>query len=317
MIQSLPAANLTQVIQYVSTLPDEVMKFNVFAIVIFLILLYIAIYLIQKLTTLLVFVLKKVFLFLIVTLAFYQFVIVFVAKLETDGLIPDTILFGIAGTVIGFFAFIVALYVALHSIRKIEKPVNILKQTGPPEGQDVDSAGQPVKPEESEPVSGGAPLPEPDKSTDIPHEPSAVVETREKIREGPGEKKTLREELSLGAIRDDKRIGIVIAYIVIAEFGVFSSKTIAAPTIQAGLLFFVGFMLASIVFVRLTYRDYWKGLRHLGAALVIGGILSLVLGFFWGNIPLDHLLSIQYFATDSLVALVTGLALSLFMGGGG
>jgi hypothetical protein len=316
MIQSLPAANITLVIQYISTLPDEVMKFNVFAIVVFLILLYIAIYFIQKLTTFLVFVLKKVFLFLIVTLAFYQFVIVFVAKLETDGLIPDTILFGVAGTIIGFFAFVVALYVAFHSIKKIEKPVSIFRQPGLPEGQKGDFAVPPVQPEEPGPVPGEAQPPKPDKSTDISSLPSSAVEIREKIQERPGEKKELREELSLGAIRQDKGIGIVIAYIVIAEFGVFSSKTIAAPTVQAGLLFFVGFMLASIAFVRLTYSDYWKGLRHLGTALVIGGILSLILGFFWGNIPLDQLLSLRYFATDSLVALVTALALSLFMGGG-
>jgi hypothetical protein len=317
MIQSLPAANITPVIQYVSTLPAEVMKFNVFAIVVFLILLYIAIYIIQKLTTLLVFVLKKVFLFLIVTLAFYQFVIVFVAKLETDGLIPDTILFGIAGTVIGFFAFVVALYVAFHSIKKIEKPSMPLKPPVSPEGETGPPAWQSVQPVEPGAVIGESSPPEPEAATNIPPGPSPAVETPEKIQKAPVEKKTLREELSLGAIREDKRIGIVIAYIVIAEFGVFSSKTIAAPTVQAGLLFFIGFMLASIVFVRLTYHDYWKGLRHLGAALVIGGILSLVLGFFWGNIPLDQLLSLRYFATDSLVALVTGLALSLFMGGGG
>ncbi len=317
MIQSLPAANITPVIQYVSTLPAEVMKFNVFAIVVFLILLYIAIYIIQKLTTLLVFVLKKVFLFLIVTLAFYQFVIVFVAKLETDGLIPDTILFGIAGTVIGFFAFVVALYVAFHSIKKIEKPSMPLKPPVSPEGETGRAAWQSVQPVEPGAVISESSPPEPETSTDIPPGPSPAVEAPEKNQKAPVEKKTLREELSLGAIREDKRIGIVIAYIVIAEFGVFSSKTIAAPTVQAGLLFFIGFMLASIIFVRLTYHDYWKGLRHLGAALVIGGILSLVLGFFWGNIPLDQLLSLHYFATDSLVALVTGLALSLFMGGGG
>lgn len=317
LIQSLPAANITPVIQYVLTLPDEIMKFNVFAIVVFLILLYIAIYIIQKLTTLLVLVLKKVFLFLIVTLAFYQFVIVFVAKLETDGLVPDTILFGIAGTVIGFFAFIIALYVAFHSLKKVEIPENILKQPVLPEEHKDDSAGKLIQPGEPEPVFGETPIPGPDKPMDISPVPSPAVETRETIQESPDEKKTLMEELSLRAIREDKRIGIVVAYIVIAEFGVFSSKTIAAPTVQAGLLFFIGFMLASIVFVRLTYHDYWRGLRHLGAALVIGGLLSLLLGFFWGNIPLDQLLSIQYFATDSLVALVTGLALSLFMGGGG
>jgi hypothetical protein len=208
MIQSLPAANITPLVQYVSTLPDEVMKFNVFAIVIFLILLYIAVYVIQKLTTLLVFVLKKVFLFIIVTLAFYQFVLVFVIKLESDGLVPDTILFGIAGGIIGFFAFVVSLYVAFHSIRKIEKPANILKQTGPPEGPGGDSAGKPVKTEEPEPVSVGAPHPEPDNSTGFLHEPSPVVETRENIREGPVEKRPSGKNCHSGQSGKTRRSGL-------------------------------------------------------------------------------------------------------------
>jgi hypothetical protein len=48
--------------------------------------------------------------------------------------------------------------------------------------------------------------------------------------------------------------------------------------------------------------------------VLIGGILSLILGYFWGGIPLDQLFSLNYFATDALVALITGIALSLFMG---
>jgi hypothetical protein len=39
-----------------------------------------------------------------------------------------------------------------------------------------------------------------------------------------------------------------------------------------------------------------------------------MLGFFWGGIPPEQLLSLNYFTSDALVALVTGLALSLFMG---
>ena len=84
----------------------------------------------------------------------------------------------------------------------------------------------------------------------------------------------MKEKISLESLKSDKNIGAVIAYIIIAEFGVFSSKTIAAPTIEAGLLFFLGFLLASFVFIRLTYHDYLKGLRHLAAALVIGGALA-------------------------------------------
>ncbi len=278
--------------EYVSTLPDEVLRGNVFAIVIFLFLLYIAIYIIQKFTTLLVFVLKKVFLLIIVVLAFYEFARIFVLKIAIEGLTADTIIFGIAGTVVGIVAIIIALYVAFRSVIKLQKAPSAERELPIPAEQE-ESLPLPVAGENFEPKEK--------ESARIQGEP-------------PDLSKVVKDNLSIEALKSDKRIGAVIAYIIIAEFGVFSSKTIAAPTIQAGLMFFVAFFLASVVFIRLTYHDYWRGLRHLAAALCIGGVLSVILGYFWGGIPLDQLLSLSYFTTDALVALITGLALSLFMG---
>jgi len=282
-----------QAVEYLYGLPDEVMRGNVFAIVIFLILLYCAIYVIQKFTTLLVFVLKKIFLLIIVVLAFYEFVRVFALKIGIEGITSDTIIFGVAGTVIGILAVIIALYVAFHSIITLKRE----PQAG--------AVSLPVKVE----------VPAPASPLDV------AAESREK-EPAPAEKATYKpslpatakEKLSMESLKSDKHIGAVIAYVIIAEFGVFSSKTIAAPTIEAGLMFFVVFLLASVVFIRLTYHDYWRGLRHLVAALIIGGVLSVILGYFWGAIPFEQLLSLSYFTTDALVALITGLALSLFMG---
>jgi hypothetical protein len=283
-----------QAVEYLSGLPDEVLRGNVFAIVIFLFLLYVAIYIIQKFTTLLVLVLKKVFLLIIVALAFYEFVRVFALKIAIEGITADTLIFGAAGAVIGIVALFIALYVALHSIIRLQ---------GAPEAGEE----KPLPTEEQAP----APFPLPETIT----EPGEIeVAASEKPAPEPSLSTSVKEELSFGALKSDKRIGAVIAYIVIAEFGVFSSKTIAAPTVEAGLMFFVAFLLASVVFIRLTYHDYWRGLRHLVAALVIGSTLSIILGYFWGGIPLDQLLSLSYFTTDALVALITGLALSLFMG---
>ena len=283
-----------QAVEYLSGLPDEVLRGNVFAIVIFLFLLYVAIYIIQKFTTLLVLVLKKVFLLIIVALAFYEFVRVFALKIAIEGITTDTIVFGAVGAIIGLIALFIALYVALHSIIRLQKEKEEAPELPAHEEEEV-----PAPPPPAEAPSG--PL-----EHIPPPEEKAVAE--------PSLATTVKEEISLGALRSDKRIGAVIAYIVIAEFGVFSSKTIAAPTVEAGLMFFVAFLLASVVFIRLTYHDYWRGLRHLVAALVIGSTLSIILGYFWGGIPLDQLLSLSYFTTDALVALITGLALSLFMG---
>jgi len=320
--------NSTVVLSFLYSIPDEAVKGNIFAIVFFFILLYAAIYLIQKLTTLLVFVLKKVFLLIIVTLAFYEFMGMFTQKLSLEGFSTETIIFGTAGFVIGVVAFSIALYVALHSIIVLQKAKKEALQ-GIPE-----TAVGPVKvgaeyaeqPEISytgalsEEGRGPEEREKPEIRVPIEAEPEKVVGPgKPRAEHGPEEKPTpissrIQDELSVSALKNDKRIGAVIAYIIIAEFGVFSSKTSAAPSIETGLAFFAVFLLASLIFIKLTYHDYWRGVRHMAVAILIGGFLSILLGFFWGGIPLEQLVSLQYFASDALVALVTGLALSLFMG---
>ncbi|NYT08285.1 MAG: hypothetical protein GKC05_08560 [Methanomicrobiales archaeon] len=280
MVDLTPIAPIQQqAVEYLYGLPDEVLKGNVFAMVIFLFLLYCAIYLIQKFTTLLVFVLKKVFLLIIVSLAFYEFVRVFALKIAIEGITTDTLIFGAVGAIIGLVALFIALYVALHSIIRLQKG--------------TEEVPEPALPEEEAavPEEEAMPVPSPAAEPAI-RPPEEMPPPEEKAAPGPSLATTVREEIS----------------------GVFSSKTIAAPTIEAGLMFFVAFLLASVVFIRLTYHDYWRGIRHLAAALLIGGVLSIILGFFWGGIPLEQLLSLSYFTTDALVALITGLALSLFMG---
>jgi len=303
------AINTSSLVGHFYSLPDEVARGNVFAIVIFLFLLYICIYVIQKLTTMLVFVLKKVFLLIIVSLAFFEFMRMFSLKLAFEGLSTETIVFGAAGFVIGVLAFAIALYVALHSVIVLQKSQKESAQ----EEEEMPAAAVPVAQLGPEQVQ--ATITATGESGEVGEQPRAKADT------GAGEKEVplpvgsrIREELSVTALKNDKRIGAVITYIIIAEFGVFSSKTIAAPSIETGIIFFCAFILASLIFIRLTYHDYWKGTRHLVAAILIGGFLSIVLGFFWGGIPLEQLLSLNYFASDALVALVTGLALSLFMG---
>jgi hypothetical protein len=295
---------MENIVQYFLSLPQLVLQGDVLAILIFFILIYIAIWVIQKLTTVLVKVLKKVFLLIVVGLAFYEFLIVLLEKIRLEGWTGDTLVFGIAGFVIGFAAFAIALYVALHSIRAFHRGEEL---PGEAPGAEITtpvtapSAGGPGQPTVREEPAAGESAPQ-----------TVTPEEKTVKKESLGTK--FRDEISLSALKSDKRIGAVVAYIIIAEFGVFSSKTTHAPNIETGLIFFGGFMLASLIFVRLTYHDYYRGLRHLGAAVLIGGILSLILGYFWGGIPLDQLFSLNYFATDALVALITGIALSLFMG---
>jgi hypothetical protein len=111
----------------------------------------------------------------------------------------------------------------------------------------------------------------------------------------------------------ENSLGMVILYLVIAEFGIFSSRTIAAATAGAGLSFFLLFLLAALIFIRLRYADYRTGIRHLIVVCTLGFLLSLILGHFWGGIPGETLLSMDYFRSEALVALITGISLSLFM----
>ena len=301
------AFNTSSLASYVYSLPNEVARVDVFASVIFLILLYAGIIIVQKLTTVLLLVLKKVFLLIIVSLAFFEFMRMFALKLSLEGLSTGTILFGAAGFVIGVVAFSIALYVAFRSLivlqKSEERPAEVSEGETLP---GIRERGDTWEPQHDAEISPGG---EPDGKDVVP----AVTGTGEDGVPVPIGSR-IRNELSVSALKNDKRIGAVIAYIIIAEFGVFSSKTTAAPSIETGMAFFCIFLLASLLFIRLTYHDYWKGVRHLAAAVLIGGLLSIVLGFFWGGIPPEQLLSLNYFTSDALVALVTGLALSLFMG---
>ena len=115
----------------------------------------------------------------------------------------------------------------------------------------------------------------------------------------------------------DRSLLAVLSYMVVAEFGVISGVTISAPNSSVGLMFFAMFLIAALIFIKSTYHNYLTGLKHLLVALAVGGVLSLVLSHVWLSVPLDQLLSLAYFETNALVALVTGLAVSLFMGSKG
>ncbi len=278
-------------IDYVSSLPQEMLAGNVFAVSSVLIFAYITILLINKLTGLLIFVLKKVILAVIISLAFYMFLQGLYLKVLTEGFTTDLIILGVAGTLIGFLALFISLYAAFSSVKVARRK----KQ----------------KVEVKSGITKSADL----KTTSEITEKTGEIETTIKTQTtGEVKDRNFGEMLSMQSITNDKTLGAVLAYLIVAQFGVFSSKTIAAPTAEVGLGFFIAFMIAALFFIQHSYKDYKKGVFHLAAAFVVGIILSIILGHYWGNYPVEQLLSIAYFSTDSLVAFVTGLALSLFMG---
>jgi len=118
-------------------------------------------------------------------------------------------------------------------------------------------------------------------------------------------------------ITNDRSLLAVIGYVIIAEFGIFSSPTMSAPNPNVGMLFFGVFFVGAFIFIKTSYKKYLKGVAHLFIATIFAVGLSVFLGHLWAEIPLEVLLSIGYFGTNALVAVVTGIAVSLLMGSKG
>lgn len=260
---------------YMMDLPAKVQSGDLLAIMVAFILIYCAAILIKKFSVVVMDSIKKVVIFLIIAVAAYIFLNDFLLRVITEGLTVDNVIFGITGLLCGIFAVAIALYSVVKSLRKAKKEKEAKEEI-----------------------------------------PSVHAEKHPGYAASSSEVNEEKPETYLGQLLEhtkDNTLGMVIIYLIIAEFGIFSSKTIAASTTEAGLTFFIIFMAAALIFIKLVYHDYNTGLRHLGVTFILGFALSLVLGHFWGGIPLDTLFSVNYFGSDALVALITGISLSLFM----
>ena len=121
----------------------------------------------------------------------------------------------------------------------------------------------------------------------------------------------------INSFKEEKSILKVFGLILITEIGIFSSKTFAAPNYMVGIGFFCVFVVGAFILIKGVYVNYKQGLMHLGVALVLAWCVAMVFGFFWQQIPLETLFSIHFFETDALVGVVTGVAVSILMGGKG
>jgi hypothetical protein len=262
------------ILDYALNLPSEALAGNVFAVSILLILFYLVVVVINKLTDIIILLLKKVILLVIVSLAFYQFLQLFAEKMQAEGLTTDTLIFGGVGLIVGSMVLLIAVQGIAVHEIKVQGAFPSVRKFRPRK-----------------------------KAAEVGEHPSG-----EEVKKPPA------KILSVKALREDKKLGVVIAYLIVAEFGVISSKTVAAPNVNVGVGFFIVFMIAALFFIRQSYRDFKTGLRHFIVVFLLGGILSFILGYFWGGHPLNELLSETYFLSDSMVAFITGIAVSLFMG---
>ncbi|EHQ36527.1 hypothetical protein [Methanoplanus limicola] len=288
------AAVSESIVYYIISLPENALSGDLFSVVILLILLYAIALLIIRVSAVMIRSIKTIVILIIIAISLYLFINDFIFRLISEGLSADNIVFGMTGLIAGFISILLAWHTARVSVRKYRehKAEKIYKE----EISRIQRKRMEYNKIETEPEN----IPE-----NRHPQPEEVAQAADAM---PEHATNIFTEFSR-----DNPIGTVILYLIVAEFGIFSSKTISAATPETGLVFFIIFMALAFVFIKYTYKCYMTGLKHLAAAFVIGFLLSVVLGHFWGAIPLKDLLSVNYFSSDALVALITGLSLSLFM----
>lgn len=247
---------------YFQSIPSLILQGDIVAIILSLILFFIALVIINKLSSIMLIIIKKTITFIITVLILYKLIPVFIEKIMLEGFSMQNLIIGIVGTAICLFAFTVA-------------SINLFKHT------------KKVIQEQR-----------------FKQKPDMVAEAQ------PSEE----TPFTFDSLTKDKSLLSLLTYLTVAQFGVFSSITMAAPNFKVGLSFFAIFVIAALIFIKQSYKNYKRGLVHLGIALIVGFTLSLILGTLWVNQSLSDLLSINYFSSDSLVALITGMAVSLFAG---
>lgn len=263
---------------------------------ILVIILAVLLFLVVKLFTWLLSLLKRFVLFLLVVLSLGVFLHRFQEDLLAEP--PDYLL--IAVGVVGALFAVIALVIAILSLKENWAETRTLRAKEMKEG--VTKAVEEEAHEELETKATA--------DTTIETAPTQVQQPQRFTKQAL-DPRNIRQSLN------DRSLLAVLSYIIVAEFGVFSSVTVAAPNSTVGFGLFVAFMLAAFIFIKTTYYSYAIGLRHLALGALFGILLSIGLGHLWVGTPLETLLSLDYFATNSLVAFITGLAVSLFMGSKG
>lgn len=266
-------------LDYGKQLPSLVMTGDFFALVILFIVGFLLLVLINKFTGMILHIIKNTIVFIIIGFGVYYFYREFMIR-AAAGLTTETIMLGAAGAIIGLFGLAFAVYSFIFKIKQSARR-ELAGEIGSQVMRDrkIARAKLPEAGEETGGAGGG-----------------------------------IKDAFSWESVKADKSLLSVLAFMMVAQFGVFSSKTIAAPNAQIGLTLFVAFFIGAFLFIRQSYKRYSTGVMHLFFTLIAGFALSVFLGAAWNQIPMRDMISLAYFKTDSLIALISGMALSLFAG---
>ena len=82
-------------------------------------------------------------------------------------------------------------------------------------------------------------------------------------------------------------------------------------------MFFVIFIVGIIIFTKSTYKNTKTAFTYFSVTFLVALLLSFALGVLWGKNTFSQLFSPEFFTSDSLVAMITGMGVSLFAGSKG
>ncbi len=277
-----PIASASQnIFNYFNTLPQAMSQGNVIAIIIALVVLFVLIVLINAISSLLLSFFKKTIIFIIILLIIYDFFPRYLEYMARTGWTFSNIAIG----VIGVLASVIGFYIASRSFVISAK-------------QHIMRLSDRIKNKH-------------EKKTLEKKEAEIVAEMRQQHTQN------IKQVFSKESIQNEKSLLAILVYLVVAEFGVFSSPTLSAPNTQVGLMFFGIFVVGILIFAKSSYKTFKIAALYFGVTFIVGLSLSLVLGVLWGKNTLAELLSLNFFTSDSLVAMITGMGVSLFAGSKG
>ncbi|MBN2368157.1 hypothetical protein JXC34_03985 [Candidatus Woesearchaeota archaeon] len=285
------SANL---LNYVFSLPVEVSQGNTVAIIIALLAFFVAIIVINAVSSLLISFLKRTILLIIILLVLIGAFPTYIAIIQAEGFTFSNIIMGVLALVASVFA----VFIASRSFAKSAKE-QLLKLADKIRGVE--------KTPEDKIQEQFILKKELELKKEIQAEEAALHHQQE----------SLKGTFSKEALQNEKSVFAVLVYLIVAEFGVFSSPTLSAPSVQVGILFFTIFIVGILLFAKHAYKNFKTAATYFGVTFVVGITLSFVLGLLWGKNTLAELLSPAFFTSDSLVAMITGMGVSLFAGSKG
>jgi len=243
---------------------------------------------------------RRLFLFLIIAASMFFFVTNFGDKIFTEN--PDPLIVGIG--IIGVLLGIIALGSSLYSIQSTTRHWRQGTYATAPEyaeEQYEEYEEQPAyAPQEAQPQQA-------------PHAAAYVPPPQQ---QPPQAQQNVAQYLT-SQFTSDKNLPVILTYVAVAEFGIFSAVTLPAPSVGVGMALFAIILVGAIFYIRANFADPKKGYTNLAISTVFAFIMAIILGVVWVGADPAELISLNFFKSSSLVAVVTGIGVSLIMGSKG